>query len=68
MASGNSINWGRLFPQIPYTFQAYLELVKSGRIQMGEEMDLCVPTGNFGNILGPPASPSSSPASHRIGP
>lgn len=52
MASGNSINWGRLFPQIPYTFQAYLELVKSGRIQMGEEMDLCVPTGNFGNILG----------------
>lgn len=52
MASGNSINWGRLFPQLPYTFHAYLELVKKGRIKMGEEMDLCVPTGNFGNILG----------------
>jgi threonine synthase len=52
MASGNSINWGRLFPQIPYTFQAYLELVRQGHLKMGEEMDLCVPTGNFGNILG----------------
>jgi threonine synthase len=52
MASGNSINWGRLFPQIPYTFQAYLELVQQGHLKMGEEMDLCVPTGNFGNILG----------------
>jgi len=52
LSSGNSINWGRLFPQIPYTFSAYLDLVKQGVIKMGEPMDLCVPTGNFGNILG----------------
>lgn len=52
LTSGNSINWGRLFPQIPYTFSAYLDLVKNGTIKMGEPMDLCVPSGNFGNILG----------------
>lgn len=52
LASGNSINWGRLFPQIPFAFHAYLELVKSGRVKMGERIDVCVPTGNYGNVLG----------------
>lgn len=52
LTSGNSINWGRLFPQIPYTFNAYLELVKMGALRLGDSMDLCVPTGNFGNMLG----------------
>lgn len=52
LSAGNSINWGRLFPQVPYTFHAYLELVRQGRLELGEPMDLCVPTGNFGNILG----------------
>ena len=51
LSSANSINWGRLVPQIVYYFSAYAELVKSGDIQNGEEINVVVPTGNFGNIL-----------------
>ena len=51
LSSANSINFGRLAPQIVYYFSAYLDLVSSGQIEMGTEIDFCVPTGNFGNIL-----------------
>jgi threonine synthase len=50
-SSANSINWGRLCPQIVYYFYAYSMLVKSGDIKSGDSIDFCVPTGNFGNIL-----------------
>lgn len=51
LSAANSLNWGRLLPQVVYHASAYLDLVKSGVISMGEMTDLCVPTGNFGNIL-----------------
>ncbi|CAH3164702.1 unnamed protein product [Porites lobata] len=51
LSAANSLNWGRLLPQVVYHASAYLDLVKSGAISMGEMADLCVPTGNFGNIL-----------------
>ncbi len=51
LSSANSINFGRLAPQIAYYFSAYLDLVSGSQIEMGEEVDFCVPTGNFGNIL-----------------
>ncbi|NLN65335.1 MAG: threonine synthase [Clostridiaceae bacterium] len=50
-SSANSINWGRLVPQIVYYFSAYAELIKEGSIQPGEKINFVVPTGNFGNIL-----------------
>ncbi len=50
-SSANSINWGRLLPQIVYYFSAYLDMVSMNRIKLGEEMNVVVPTGNFGNIL-----------------
>ncbi len=50
-SSANSINVGRLIPQIAYYFYAYGMLLKQERIKAGEKMDVCVPTGNFGNIL-----------------
>ncbi|MBN1758015.1 MAG: threonine synthase [Chitinispirillaceae bacterium] len=50
-SSANSINWGRLCPQIIYYFTAYGEAVRRGSITNGETVDFCVPTGNFGNIL-----------------
>lgn len=50
-SSANSINWGRLVPQIVYYFSAYLDLLKQGRIEFGEVINVVVPTGNFGNIL-----------------
>jgi len=50
-SSANSINWGRLAPQIVYYISAYCDLVKNGTIQSGEEILVCVPTGNFGNIF-----------------
>jgi len=52
LSSANSINWGRLLPQIAYYVSAYADMVASGGIKAGEPMDVCVPTGNFGNILG----------------
>lgn len=51
LSSANSINWGRLLPQIVYYFSAYCDLVKKGGIKQGEAINFCVPTGNFGNIL-----------------
>ena len=51
LSSANSINWGRLAPQIAYYVSAYCDLVKQGQIALGDEVDICVPTGNFGNIF-----------------
>lgn len=51
LSSANSINWGRLVPQIVYYVSAYCELVNRGEIKSGEAVNICVPTGNFGNIL-----------------
>lgn len=51
LSSANSINFGRLAPQIAYYFSAYADLVSFGQIESGEEIDFVVPTGNFGNIL-----------------
>ncbi len=50
-SSANSINWGRLAPQIAYYISAYCDMIKSGEISNGDEINICVPTGNFGNIL-----------------
>jgi len=50
-SSANSINWGRLCPQIVYYFHSYAMLVRQGVITQGEKIDFSVPTGNFGNIL-----------------
>lgn len=50
-SSANSINWGRLLPQIVYYFFAYLDLLTRGELASGEEINFVVPTGNFGNIL-----------------
>ena len=50
-SSANSINFGRLAPQIVYYFSAYCDLVKQGKIRNGEKVNVTVPTGNFGNIL-----------------
>lgn len=51
LSSANSINWGRLAPQIVYYFSAYADLIARGRIEAGEPINFVVPTGNFGNIL-----------------
>ncbi len=50
-SSANSINWGRLAPQIVYYISAYCDLLINGDIENGETVDVCVPTGNFGNIF-----------------
>lgn len=51
LSSANSINIGRLAPQVAYYFRAYGDLVNKGVISCGDKVDFCVPTGNFGNIL-----------------
>ncbi len=51
LSSANSINWGRLVPQIVYYISAYCDMYKNGVISLGDEIDVCVPTGNFGNIF-----------------
>ena len=51
LSSANSINWGRLAPQIVYYFSAYLDLAAKNMIAPGEKINFAVPTGNFGNIL-----------------
>jgi len=51
LSSANSINWGRLVPQITYYVSAYCDLLSCGEIKAGEKINFCVPTGNFGNIL-----------------
>lgn len=50
-SSANSINWGRVLPQIVYYVSAYCDLLKQGALQMGDRLNVCVPTGNFGDIL-----------------
>ena len=50
-SSANSINWGRLVPQIVYYISAYCDLIADGTIENGDEINIVVPTGNFGNIL-----------------
>ena len=51
LSSANSINIGRLAPQVMYYFKAYKDLVDNGTVKLGEEVNFCVPTGNFGDIL-----------------
>ncbi len=51
LSSANSINWGRLVPQIVYYISAYCTLLADGELKTGEAVNFCVPTGNFGNIL-----------------
>ena len=51
LSSANSINIGRLAPQIMYYFKAYRDLMDAGKIQLGDEVNFSVPTGNFGDIL-----------------
>ena len=51
LSSANSINIGRLAPQIMYYFKAYRDLMDAGKIEMGQEVNFSVPTGNFGDIL-----------------
>ncbi len=51
LSSANSINWGRLAPQIVYYVSAYVDMVKAGTVKAGEKIDVTVPTGNFGDIF-----------------
>ncbi len=50
-SSANSINWGRLAPQIVYYVSAYCDLLNAGKCKLGDAFNVCVPTGNFGNIF-----------------
>lgn len=50
-SSANSINWGRLAPQIVYYVSAYCDMVNDGSVKFGDKINIVVPTGNFGNIL-----------------
>lgn len=51
LSSANSINWGRLLPQIVYYFSSYCDMLKAGEISLGDKVNFVVPTGNFGDIL-----------------
>ncbi|MCI8479272.1 MAG: threonine synthase [Oscillibacter sp.] len=51
LSSANSINWGRILPQVVYYISAYCDLLREGKIEMGQKINFCVPTGNFGDIL-----------------
>ena len=51
LSSANSINWGRILPQVVYYISAYCDLLNTGDIWMGQKVNFCVPTGNFGDIL-----------------
>ena len=51
LSSANSINWGRVLPQVVYYISAYCDLLSAGKIALGDRINFCVPTGNFGNIL-----------------
>ena len=50
-SSANSINWGRVLPQIVYYISAYCDLLRDEKLTPGQAVNICVPTGNFGNIL-----------------
>ena len=51
LSSANSINWGRLVPQLVYYFSAYADMLKDNKIALGDKINFVVPTGNFGDIL-----------------
>ena len=51
LSSANSINWGRVLPQIVYYISAYCDMMRDGKLEEGDKLNVCVPTGNFGNIL-----------------
>lgn len=51
LSSANSINIGRLIPQVVYYIFAYKEMIRKNEIKFGEEINFCVPTGNYGNVL-----------------
>lgn len=51
LSTANSINWARLLPQVVYHTSSYLDLCRSGVISFGEPVDVCIPTGNFGNAM-----------------
>ncbi|XP_018596623.2 threonine synthase-like 1 [Scleropages formosus] len=51
LSTANSINWARLLPQVVYHASAYLDLVRDGVIGFGDPIDVCIPTGNFGNMM-----------------
>ncbi|KAJ8279239.1 hypothetical protein COCON_G00063050 [Conger conger] len=51
LSTANSINWARLLPQVVYHSSAYLDLVSDGVVQFGDPVDVCIPTGNFGNAM-----------------
>lgn len=51
LSAANSMNWGRFLPQIVYYFSAYADLLESNTISLGESIEVCVPSGNFGNLL-----------------
>jgi len=51
LSSANSINWGRLVPQIVYYFNSYVQMVRTNKMKLGDPLNFVVPTGNFGNIL-----------------
>ncbi|HJB55023.1 MAG TPA: threonine synthase, partial [Candidatus Olsenella avistercoris] len=51
LSSANSINVGRLAPQVTYYFDAYAQLVRRSAVRLGDEVTFCVPTGNFGDVL-----------------
>lgn len=51
LSSANSINIGRLIPQVVYYVYAYKDMVRTKEITFGEKVDFCVPTGNYGNVL-----------------
>ncbi len=66
LSSANSINWGRLAPQVAYYLSAYCDLLNQGRIRPGERINICVPTGNFGNILAAYFAKSCGLPVHRL--
>jgi threonine synthase len=51
LSSANSINWGRILPQVVYYISAYCDLARDGKLALGDRINFCVPTGNFGDIL-----------------
>ncbi|TSU75989.1 Threonine synthase-like 1 [Bagarius yarrelli] len=51
LSTANSINWARLLPQVVYHSSAYLDLLKGGVVKFGQPIDVCIPTGNFGNAM-----------------
>ncbi|KAM9331989.1 threonine synthase-like 1 [Pholidichthys leucotaenia] len=51
LSTANSINWGRLLPQVVYHSSAYLDLCRDGVVTFGEPVDVCIPSGNFGNAM-----------------